>query len=606
MPRKKKSPLPPQPDDELAIIPLGAPTATRGPLAQAAGPGFFDLPAVVQLPNALVELPRPAPPPPTLAPSDAIKAKQILAELRRRQIESLRLYEPLPKLDVFHAARNRIRLLIGSNRAGKTCTSSVEFARAVTGQDPHGKYPKKNGIAFVFGKDQKHLGSVIHRKLFRAGAFKIVRDEQTGEWRAAHLVNDAHREKEFKPAPPLIPPRFIKSTAWEQKKTNVPQLVKLHNGWEIHFFSGLGSVPQGQDIDLFWIDEEVSNEELIDELNARIADRAGCGIWSATPQAASQQLFDLNDRAVLPGDPGAATADVLKVKAHILDNPHIAQDQKEAMYRGWNDEQKRIRWDGEFAYSGFIIYPEFSRTAHNWPATSPIGKDWSRWLSIDPGRQRCAVTFLAVPPPDVGKFAVIYDELYIERCDAESFGRQVALKSEGVVYEGAVIDGHAARQTEMGSGRSVEDWYRDALERHGVEIRGGVRFLYGSDDPQAGREAVHNWLRFGTDGKPYLRVCLARCKSWQWEVERYRYKADPHTKQPTDTPIKLNDHLMDTTRYLAMRNPRWVQPAKPKAQTSGAVRSLEAKRKRKTEANPDNGWIHLGPGRGGSPMRSAA
>src|SRR6185369_14786047 len=143
------------------------------------------------------------------------------------------------------------------NRSGKTLTGAVEVARAVLGLDPYGKYPVRDGVGYCIGKDQGHIGRVVYKKLFRAGAFRIIRDEQTKAWRAYRPWEDSARKEESKPAPPLIPPRMILEIGWEDKKAEVPNVVRLVTGWELHFFSSLGKPQKGSAINLFWMDEEI-------------------------------------------------------------------------------------------------------------------------------------------------------------------------------------------------------------------------------------------------------------------------------------------------------------------------------------------------------------
>lgn len=443
--------------------------------------------------------------------------------------------------------------------------------------------------------DGRHLGNVVYKKCFRAGAFDMVKDPLSGRWRAFHPVQDADLVHLKKPAPPLIPRRFIKSISWDEKKAHIPKIITMTNGWEIHFFSSLAELPQGQAIDGWWIDEEVKRENIIEELRARCIDRRGKGFWSATPQQGSNQLFDLHERS---GDVDTETFHV-----HILDNPYVPEDEKEAFYRGLTEEQRRVRWDGQFLLSGFMVYPEFSKVIHAWPEQSgwQVPKDWAHYMSVDPGRQVCAVTFLAVPPPWLGRWVLIHDELYIEKCDADLFGKMVARKSiGGRVYEAALIDGHMGRVSDMGSGRNIEVQYQQALVKYDVQFRHGAGFTWGCDDVQAGLSAVREWLRIGAVGKPYLFVNLMACPNLVSEFARYRFNQDPKTKLPTDQPIKRNDHLMDTVRYFAMYNPQWRKPKSVEKKASPAFEAYLRKKKRASQKQSAGGLdrpgISLGMG----------
>src|SRR5579859_4814531 len=112
------------------------------------------------------------------------RLRAIISEYASRRTEALRLYEPLPSQERFHSSAYQERLLRGSNRGGKTLPAAIEVARAVTGQDPFGKYPKSGGLCVCVGKDGAHCADPMWRKLARAGAFRIIRDLDTGLWRA--------------------------------------------------------------------------------------------------------------------------------------------------------------------------------------------------------------------------------------------------------------------------------------------------------------------------------------------------------------------------------------------------------------------------------------
>src|SRR5262245_2200054 len=184
-----------------------------------------------------------------------VRLRAVANELAKRRCEALNLYEPLDVAKEFHSSPAAYRMVVGANRSGKTLMAAVELARACTGRDPHGKYTATGGSAFIVGKDQRHLGQVIYDKLFRAGSFRIIRDRQTGAWRALRpwLAEDHERASrgEAKLAPPLIPRRYIESISWEKKAENVPAKISLVTGWELFFYSSLGKPPQGSSISLF-------------------------------------------------------------------------------------------------------------------------------------------------------------------------------------------------------------------------------------------------------------------------------------------------------------------------------------------------------------------
>ena len=134
-----------------------------------------------------------------------------------------------------------------------TTFTVVEIARAVTNQDPYNKYPQ-SGKCILVGRDLTHCSKVFYTKLFKPGAFKIIRDLYTGRWRTYHPNDpaDAARINEVKKAPPLIPSRFYdySEISWEDKKAEIPKSIPLKTGWTMHFFSGLGAPPNGWNVDM--------------------------------------------------------------------------------------------------------------------------------------------------------------------------------------------------------------------------------------------------------------------------------------------------------------------------------------------------------------------
>lgn len=517
-----------------------------------------------------------------LSPSSRARFNDLVGEVAKRQCEALKIYEPMPHIEAFHACGAPERILRGSNRSGKTVGAAVEFARAVTGRDPHGKWPKTNGLAYVVGASNHHIGSILHRMLFRAGAFKMIRDEQTRLWRAYRPWEpaDKARAREAKPAPPLIPPRFIQSMSWENKKENVVKVVHLKNGWEIQFCPSGGQPPQGFQADLAWFDEEILHPLWYGEVAARgLVDRNGKFFWSATAQKGGPQLFEMCERA--EEEKTKKSPRVVEFFAHINDNRYFTDDQRELFFEKLSEEERLIRIEGEFAFTSFKIYPEFDRHTHSidW---FQIPETWTRYMIVDPGRQVCAVLFAAVPPPGhvLAGSVVVYDELYLRQSTAKRFGEEVAKKCTGQEFHAFLIDHQGGRVRDAGRGETIEEQYSQELKRQGIKSRTtGHGFQWGSTDVAAGIEKVRDWLLIREGGRPKLFYFHDKCKQFWWEFTRYHWKRPKtNTGELKEEPEKRNDHLMDCVRYLAMYGPTYVKPRLVSRLVGGVHERLKKKR----------------------------
>jgi hypothetical protein len=156
------------------------------------------------------------------------KLFEMLKEFQDRKIESLQLYEPLKIHERFHASRARERILRGGNRAGKTTPVMVELARAITGQDPHGKYPLRDGRVFLVGAKLQHLADVFYAKLFQKGAFRLVNDR--GKMRAWRPWDDGYDKSKLILCPPLIPSRFVREMVFEHRARKQLTYASLTTG----------------------------------------------------------------------------------------------------------------------------------------------------------------------------------------------------------------------------------------------------------------------------------------------------------------------------------------------------------------------------------------
>jgi len=566
------------------------------------------------LPEIIPEFPTLEPDRSQLTGVEAEEFKGVLYEIHRRRNEALRIFTPLAEQERGFSNDACERLAIGGNRGGKTTWTVVEIARAVTGQDPYDKYPRTDGKCILVGRDIKHCGKVFYEKMFKPGAFKIIRDVDTGEWRTYNPNNpvDKARSNQAKKSPPLIPDRFYdyRKIVWENKKDEEPKTIPLKNGWTLYFFSSLGAPPQGWNVDIVAFDEEIEHPLWYPEMSARLLDnmtvdpetgkvRGGKFIWSATPQACTQRLYDLYMESEKVR--GEESPRVLTLEFGMLDNQFVLDKAKRDFIAKFaeNEDELAVRVYGKFALLGTRIYSEFMPNGVHGCDPFPIPEDWTSYMVVDPGRQVCAVLFFAVPPPwhAWAKRKIVYDELYIKRCNAKIFADAVVKKVNGRPIQAGIIDWSAGRIPEIGTGVTHEQQYAAALKAVKFKFtNGGSNFIWSSNDVKGGIERVRNAMHI-VNGRTELVVMKGKTPNLCHEIERYAYKRLP-SGLVTDEPIKQLDHSADCLRYGMMAEFKWARPPKRKAMAGYTTRLLEAKKERakhrRIQDNPHGGSIKVG------------
>ena len=526
--------------------------------------------------------------------------KEVQAELAERRIEALRLYEPMPHQEPFHACFASERIVLGGNRAGKTLSVAVEAARAATGQDPHGKFPTDDGNLIVIGRNWPHIGMVCYPMLFRAGAYRIIRDEKTHKWRAFRPGSDDARRQESKPAPPLIPPRYVKETSWVLKSAGYAQRVVLTNGWTIYFYSSEGEPPQGFQADLIWIDEDISNEAWVGEMLARLADRKGRFMWAAMPHSKNDALLGLCERAEKEVEKGTKRPGIVKFTLRFLDNKHIDDEEKQKNLERWGAlgmDELRMRAEGEFTTESTLMYPTFNKAVHilSREELPDVPDDWTRYCAIDPGHAVMAVIFGAVPPDE--SYLLIYDELYIRNCNALIWGEEFEKKAKHQHFRAFIMDMHGGTLRDLGSGRLPHELYTEELRKRKIRSEAtGYGFIPGSDDISARTSLVRQMLHIRGDGSVKLKVLENSCPNLLREIKRYRKKTTSVNGQVyvTDQPYTRGDvHAVQSLEYLCAYEPKYHRPPRDPGPEPWWVKWLVERKRREQQENPPA--IYLGP-----------
>jgi len=556
----------------------------------------------------------------------------LTAELAKRQMESLALYEPLPFQQAYHACMSKECVLMKANRAGGSLTGFAEDARAAMGLDPYGKYPKENGVVACLGYGEKHIGRVIYRYLCQPGAFRIIKDEVTKKWRVYRawskdepwngIPGDDHRYDDTREAPPFIPERYIKNIAWERRSDYVFSRIDLINGWVIHAANTAGDPKQfqGFDVHLVHIDEDTASPGWYEEMVGRTAMVKGKLRWTALPHAKNDEMMTLLERAEDEHRQGLKNTVVLR--ATLFDNPYYPKESREQNLRLWKsqgEEVYRKRALGEMVMDSRLMYAAFSPSVHEaikheeprlkvqqilTDRNGDPPADWCRYLVIDPGHSVCAALFFAVPPPEVGDHAVLYDELYIRECTATILADAVKMKTQDYCFQEFIIDAHGGRLADIASGIHPMRQYEAEFQKRGIKSVGtGSGFRHGSSDIDGRVLILRSWLQTRSDGTTKFLMISKRCNNTNIEFRRFKKKvAVVHgVEVPLDEGERRNTHAVECCEYAAAHGLPYVKPKSNAVKVHAVDAILNARKERAafraakgTKASTSPG-VSLGP-----------
>ena len=583
---------------------------------------------------------------------DLRKILQLAAE---RKVEALKLYEPSPFQERYHACKAKECLMSKGNQVGGSLCGFAEDARAATGQDPYGKYPKTGGVIVCVGYGEGHIGRVIHKYLFRWGAFEIIRDEESGIWRTYRpwsqekrvlgKYGDLHRAEEARPAPPFIPARFLKGElAWKKKNERVFSLAQLVNGWEIHAMNSQGESEhsQGFQANLCHIDEDVATDGWVTELTARLSRPPGVprcpkGLlrWTCMPHAKTEDIVVMLERS--KEEEKKENPETVVIYAGIDENPYISDETKESNKRIWRsmgDEEYARRVEGRLVIGGLRMYPSFDETLHN--AIKPLEDDeiefenaghvlraeaqkiltqrnglppmlWCRYLSLDPGYTIGAALFLAKPPPKFGDYIIAYDELYLPNCTAAQMAAAVKRKWNGDPIQDFIFDFHGGKLRSLGTGEVPVQVYESEFAKMRLEcLSRKHRMTPGCDNIDTRELAIRQWLepqeRGREAGIPKLLICMDRCPNLVKEIKGFRKKVIRMKGRDVITDKgdrRGGTHLVECLEQAVANNLQYRKPVVAERESAIVERIRKATRRLKRLNVPSHtgtvSGVNLGP-----------
>jgi hypothetical protein len=519
---------------------------------------------------------------------------ELAQEALRRDGEALRLYRCMPSQLPFHLSKASERLIRGGVRSGKTTCAVAEFASAVTGiplLDHNGneipfQYPRDEPLlTWVIGYNEKHIAR-IHRKLFRPGLFRILRDPVTKKWRSWQPWREGEVPREqTRPSPPLIPERFIKSPdgwAWNGKVQGCFELCVLKSGTEIHGMTSGGQAGKGEAVHIILIDEDIEREEHYDEWLSRLTDVRGRIIWAAWPQTVNAAMHNVSDRAQAQAD--RENPDVMEIILVGSENPFLPKDEVQKRLEAWGPEVSRSRDRGEFLTENQLVFPHFNLKVHGMRGSGCPkaladelqrlnyipSEDWTNFLAVDPGTAHPAVLMMTIPPPKFGDHVVAFDEIYGLRFSPDELAQFTMSRYSCMLWDAFVIDEQFGRQVQFTSGKSSKQQLTEAFKRAGlVSARSGNGFFPGSPDTNGRNMILRSWMIPREDGTTKL-IVVDHKTVWLQKQMRL-YKLQVQRTEVMDKVVRKHSDLPDCGAYIAAFDPQWV----PKAQYEKKEQSTE-------------------------------
>lgn len=242
-----------------------------------------------------------------------------------------------------------------------------------------------------------------------------------------------------------------------------------------------------------------------------------------------------------------------------LENPHIGEDYIYELERK-PEALRRALLNGDWdAFEG-QVFVEFRNNPEHYQDRLwthvidpfPIPTNWPRFMSFDHGYSRpFSCGWWAVDPQ--GR-AYRYKEWY--GCEARKPNTGIAIPpreiAEGIVererdeIDNNIIVDRIADPAIFDKSRGLS--VADLMDSSGG--RPGVWFRKGDNSRIPGKMALHERLRFDSEGKPMIYI-FSNCKDWIRTVPVLPYSESK--KEDIDTAAE--DHCYDETRYFLMANP---------------------------------------------------
>lgn len=439
-------------------------------------------------------------------------------------------FKPLPKGDqqrFFEHQQDTVRLVLGSNRSGKTVIGALEAISHSLGYRPW--LPEDHPLRIVRLPDGApipvpNVGRILAQN-YRQAINQTIWPKFL-EWAPMHQIKKI-----------------------EKNAQGITTAVHWKNGSIIHFMSDDQDdlAFEGPSGHWFWVDEPCGYRKWTG-LRRGLVDHGGHCWFTMTPLGAFWINETIVDRAEVPG------SGVSMFKLSIWDNctengGYLTRAAIEDFLQDLREDELEARLHGNFIQLAGRVYKIWEPRPPYWIPPFDIPLSWPRVVVIDPhARKPIAVVWLAVSPDNQ---VFVYRELYDGSLRTvkdvsdriKELEKHPAGVNEPVVLR--LID-NSARQTERIMGESIQ-W---AFADNGIFCH-----LAQKTNAQAGYDAIHTALMKGKYewDEPRLVVfnCCPTVKSnfMNFAFDDWQTSNQRDIMGEKDAIRKTHDDFIDCIRY---------------------------------------------------------
>lgn len=334
----------------------------------------------------------------------------------------------------------------------------------------------------------------------------------------------------------------LSSAGLEIKVREDPRYAELPNGAQIWIKSADNPDSlRGEGLNGVVLDEFVQDKEetWTEVLRPALSDKGGWAVFISTPKGKNWawKLFKTAQQS-----PGWATWQLTTAEC----NPFIPKEEIENARLEMSENSFRQEYEADFGASQYLVYSEFDTNIHKWKWEIP------EFTVVRGGLDFGGTTISSHKSAGSVGILTARDELVLVD-EFEQSGPNIAERQMNWMMEAE----SKMRELSFRSKKPIEKiiWHADKSQMVGIQLMRQMGFTVmaskgGPDSVLEGIEMVHRRLKVREDGRPrfYYRDGLRYIPE---AFERYRYPEPNADDKPfAQKPLKVNDDMVDATRYL--------------------------------------------------------